>query len=196
MRTALATRFGSMPADVARDFAAAGGVAHQRGVLQIKRLDHGRKIVGIAVHVVPGGGLARPAMTAPVVRDHAEAVLREEKHLAVPGVGVQGPAVRERYDRALAPVLVIDFRAVLGGDRAHRKCSSIDRAELRRRRIANKAGGISGEAIKDRSRPWCCAKRPDVCKSSEYIEVGACHSLTFGRPNGCRTRRRGQISRA
>jgi hypothetical protein len=26
--------------------------------------------------------------------------------------------VRERYDRAFAPVLVIDFSAVLGGDRA------------------------------------------------------------------------------
>src|SRR4051795_1253229 len=53
---------------------------------------------------------------------------------------------------------------------------------LRRRRIANKAGGTSGEAIKDPSRRRCCAKKPDVCKSSEYIRVGACHSLTFERP--------------
>ena len=106
-----------MAADVARDFAASGGVAHQRGVLEIERLDHGRKIVGIAVHVVPGRGLAGPAMATTVVCDHAEAVLREEKHLAVPSVGAQRPAVRERYDRAFAPVLVVDFRAVLGGDR-------------------------------------------------------------------------------
>src|SRR5262250_509203 len=58
-------------------------------------------------------------MTAPVMRDRAEAVLRQEQHLAVPGVRAQRPAVRERDDRALAPVLVVDFRAVSGGDRAH-----------------------------------------------------------------------------
>src|SRR5215831_18408034 len=58
-------------------------------------------------------------MTAPVMRDRAEAVLRQEQHLAVPCVRAQRPAVRERDDRALAPVLVVDFRAVFGGDRAH-----------------------------------------------------------------------------
>src|SRR5499427_5222945 len=58
-------------------------------------------------------------MTAPVMRDRAEAVLRQEQHLAVPCVRAQRPAVRERDDRALAPVLVVDFRAVSGGDRAH-----------------------------------------------------------------------------
>ena len=58
-------------------------------------------------------------MATPVVRDHAEAVLGEEQHLAVPGVGVQRPAVRERDDRALAPVLVVDLGAVLRRDGAH-----------------------------------------------------------------------------
>src|SRR5712691_2582809 len=58
-------------------------------------------------------------MTAPVMRDRAEAVLRQEQHLAVPCVRAQRPAVRERDDRALAPVLVVDFRAVFGGDRTH-----------------------------------------------------------------------------
>jgi hypothetical protein len=38
--------------------------------------------------------------------------------LAVPSVGTQRPTVRERYDRAFAPVLVVDFSAVLGGDHA------------------------------------------------------------------------------
>ena len=87
--------------------------------LEIERLDHGREIVGIAVHVVAGRGLAGPAMAAAVMRDDAEAVLREEQHLAVPRVGVQRPAVRERDDRALAPVLVVDLRSVFGGDGAH-----------------------------------------------------------------------------
>lgn len=43
----------------------------------------------------------------------------EEEHLPVPGVGVQRPAVREHHGRALAPVLVVDLGAVLGGDGAH-----------------------------------------------------------------------------
>jgi hypothetical protein len=106
----------TMAPDVAGDFAAAGGVAHEHGVLKIERLDYGCKIVGIAVHVIPRRGLARPAMATTVVRDRAEAVLHEEKHLAVPSVGAQRPTVRERYDRAFAPVLVVDFGPVLGGD--------------------------------------------------------------------------------
>ncbi|HKH87109.1 MAG TPA: hypothetical protein VKA40_11225 [Nitrososphaera sp.] len=58
-------------------------------------------------------------MATTVVRDHAEPILREEKHLTVPSVGAQRPTVRERYDRAFAPILVVDFGAVLGGgDRA------------------------------------------------------------------------------
>src|SRR5262249_49171975 len=105
-------------------FPASGGVAHQRGVLEIQRLDDGCQIVGVAVHVVSGGGLAGPAVATPVVCDHAEAVLREEQHLAVPGVGVQRPAVRACYDRAFPPVLVIDLCAVFRGDRAHRCGSS------------------------------------------------------------------------
>src|SRR4030095_16572069 len=95
------------------------GVAHQRGVLEVERLDHGRKIVGIPVHVVPRRGLTRPAMTATIVRDDAEALLREEEHLAVSRVGAQRPAVRERYDRAFAPVLVVDPRPVFARYRIH-----------------------------------------------------------------------------
>src|SRR5262245_50429528 len=58
-------------------------------------------------------------MAATIVRDDAEAVLREEKHLAVPSVGAQRPPVRERYDRAFAPVLVVDLGAILGFNCAH-----------------------------------------------------------------------------
>jgi hypothetical protein len=72
--------------DVTGDLPAAGGAAHQRDVVEIERLDHGREIVGVAVHVVPRRGLARSAMAAPVVRDRAQAVLREEQHLATVAV--------------------------------------------------------------------------------------------------------------
>jgi hypothetical protein len=47
-----------VPADVASNLTAAGRVPHQRSVFEIKCVDHGRQIVGITVHIVPGGGLA------------------------------------------------------------------------------------------------------------------------------------------
>ena len=43
----------------------------------------------------------------------------EVEHLRLPGVRAQRPAVAEADDRAGAPVLVVDLRAVLGGEGAH-----------------------------------------------------------------------------
>jgi hypothetical protein len=58
-------------------------------------------------------------MATPVMRNHAEAVMRQEKHLAVPSVRAQWPAVRERYDGAFAPVFVVDRRTIFHCNRAH-----------------------------------------------------------------------------
>src|SRR5215472_3727269 len=58
-------------------------------------------------------------MAATVVGYRSEAVLREEKQLGVPRVRVQRPAVRKRYHRAFAPVLVVDPCAIFHGNRAH-----------------------------------------------------------------------------
>ncbi len=55
-------------------------------------------------------------MTTSVVRDAPEAVVHEKEHLCVPHVRIQGPAVRERDNWTIPPVLVIDLRAILGGD--------------------------------------------------------------------------------
>ena len=93
-------------ANVTRDLAAARRMADQRGIAHVERVEQCREIVGIRVHVVAGERLSRPAVTAPVVRDHAVAVLHEEQHLCVPCVGVQRPAVREHDRAADAPVLV------------------------------------------------------------------------------------------
>jgi hypothetical protein len=62
-------------------------MSYQRHILEIECLDYGCQIVSIAVHVIPRRGLARSAMPTSVVRDHTEAVLQEEKHLAIPSVG-------------------------------------------------------------------------------------------------------------
>lgn len=94
-------------------------MADQGDVPQVEGVDDGREVVGVAVHVVAGRRLAGPTVSSSVVRDDAEALLREEQQLPVPGVGVQRPAVRERHYRALAPILVVDLRTVLGGDGAH-----------------------------------------------------------------------------
>src|SRR5262249_13722630 len=58
-------------------------------------------------------------MAAPVVRNHTEPVLREKKHLAVPGIRIQRPAMRKRYDRAIDPVFVVDRRTIFNCNSAH-----------------------------------------------------------------------------
>ncbi len=110
---------GAMPADVARHLAAAGGVADHRHVLHVQRREQLVQVVGIGVHVVALPGLAGAAMAAPVVGDAAKAVRCQVEHLRLPCVRAQRPAVAEADDRAGAPVLVVDLRAVLGGEGAH-----------------------------------------------------------------------------
>jgi hypothetical protein len=60
-----------MPADIARDLAATGRMADMDGVLEIQVFDELGQIVGVGVHIVTGPGLARAAVTATVVANHA-----------------------------------------------------------------------------------------------------------------------------
>jgi hypothetical protein len=48
---------------------------------------HGRKVIGIVIHIVTVGRLARAPVTPPVMGDNAKAVIQEEHHLRVPIVG-------------------------------------------------------------------------------------------------------------
>ena len=121
--TAFDNALRAVPTDVARHFTSTGRVADHDDVLEIQGLDHGCEVVGISVHVVRGRSLAGSAVAAAIVCDDSEAMLCEKQHLAVPGIGAQRPSVREGDDRALAPVLVIDRRAVLHCDRAHVRIS-------------------------------------------------------------------------
>src|SRR4051794_37442824 len=91
--------------------------------MQIERFDDSGEIVSIAVHIVSGRSLAGSAMTAPIMRDCAKTVFREEEHLTIPGVRAQRPAVRECYDRTLTPLLVINLRSIFRSDCAHTSCS-------------------------------------------------------------------------
>ena len=108
-----------MAADVAGDFAAAGRVADMDRVLQVELLDQRRQVVGVGVHVVAVPGLARTPVTATVVRNAAISVRGQKNHLVFPGIRAQRPAVAENNRLSRAPVLVVDLRAVFGGDCCH-----------------------------------------------------------------------------
>ena len=99
--------------------AAAGRMADMDGVLQVKMRRQRREIGGIVIHVVAIAGLGRAAVSAPVMRDDAEALVQEEQHLRVPVVGRQRPAMAEHDRLTAAPVLVENLDAVLGCDRWH-----------------------------------------------------------------------------
>src|SRR5262245_53474535 len=107
-----------MPRDVVSRFAAPGGVADMDRISQVKVLEHGGSVGGVVIHVVTVAHLRRAAMAAPIVSDDAVALLQEEEHLGVPVVRAEGPSVVKDNWLGIArpPILVIDFRAVLGGD--------------------------------------------------------------------------------
>ena len=73
----LGDTLGAIPSDVARHFAAAGGVSHHGDVRDIECADHGCEIVGVPVHVVSRPGLTRSTVATTIVCHHPEAVLRE-----------------------------------------------------------------------------------------------------------------------
>ena len=123
-----------MAADVARHLAA-GGVPDVDGVVQVEVLGQAGKVVGVVVHVVALTGLRGAAVPAPVMGDHAVAVVQEEHHLGVPVVGRQGREWGYSRDvtagsghhgqmgtalvrRRSGSLLVLWFRLVMPGDGA------------------------------------------------------------------------------
>ena len=109
----------SVAADVARHLAAAGRMSDVDGILEVELGDELGEIVGVGVHVVAGPGLAGAAMPAAVVRDAAVAARGEEEHLVFEGVGDSGQPWLNTTGCPAAPVLVVDLRAILGGERRH-----------------------------------------------------------------------------
>jgi len=91
-------------------------MADVNGVLQIEMRRQSRKVVHIVIHVVAVTGLGRSAVAAAVMGYDAIAVIEEEKHLRVPVIGRQRPAMAEHDGLTFAPVLVEDLNAILGRD--------------------------------------------------------------------------------
>jgi hypothetical protein len=60
------------------------------------------------VEVVSVGYLRRATVSAPIMSNDSKAFAQEEKHLRVPIVRAQWPAVTEYYGLTCAPVFVVD----------------------------------------------------------------------------------------
>src|SRR4029077_3115928 len=75
-----------------------------------------REIGRVSVHVIAGPGLARAPVTAPIVRNVAVPLIREDHHLVFPRVAVKWRAVAEDDWLAGPPVFEEDFGAVADGD--------------------------------------------------------------------------------
>src|SRR6266404_538440 len=77
------------------------------------------EIVCIRVHFVAVPRLVGAPVPPPVMRDDAIAMLPKERHLPVPVVRGQWPAMRKHDRVSLSPALIVNLRAVFGRDRAH-----------------------------------------------------------------------------
>src|SRR5438874_2488095 len=97
-----------MAGEITYHLAATGRMADVNRILQVEMIGHGLQIVGIVVHVVPAAGLSRATMSAPISCNDAETFADEKKHLRVPIIRRERPAVTEHDGLTFAPVLVID----------------------------------------------------------------------------------------
>src|SRR5438552_16366500 len=97
-----------MTAEIMHHLAAAGRMADVNRILEVEMIGYGLQIVGIVVHVVSVAGLSRATMSAPIIRNDAETFAEEKKHLRVPIIRRERPAVAEHDGLSFAPVFIID----------------------------------------------------------------------------------------
>src|SRR5207249_6199900 len=97
-----------MTAEIMHHLAAAGRMADVNRILEVEMIGHGLQIVGIVVHVVSAASLSRATMSAPISCNDAETFAEEKKHLRVPIIRRERPAVTEHNRLPAAPVFIID----------------------------------------------------------------------------------------
>src|ERR1700678_3994037 len=114
-----------MPGYIADYFAAAGRMTDMHGTPEVQVRGQRRQVIGIVIHIVTVGGLARASMAASVMGDDPKAVIQEEKELRVPIIGGERPAVRKHDGSPAAPVFVKYRNPVFGRDGAHRLISGV-----------------------------------------------------------------------
>src|SRR6266700_371578 len=97
-----------MTAEITHYLAAAGRMADVNRIFQVEMIGHGLQIVGIVVHVVSAAGLSRATVSAPIRGNDAETFADEKKHLRVPIIRRERPAVTKHNRLPAAPVFIID----------------------------------------------------------------------------------------
>src|SRR5438105_8801191 len=97
-----------MTGEIMHHLAAAGRMADVNRILEVEMVGHGLQIVGIVVHVVAVAGLSRATMSTPISCNDAETFAEEKKHLRVPIIRRQRPAMAEHDGLTFSPVLIID----------------------------------------------------------------------------------------
>src|SRR5438105_9071405 len=97
-----------MTGEIMHHLAAAGRMADVNRILEVEMIDHGLQIVGIVVHVVSAAGLSRATMSAPISCNDAETFAEKKKHLRVPIIRRERPAVTEHNRLPAAPVFIKD----------------------------------------------------------------------------------------
>src|SRR4051812_10186900 len=97
-----------MTGEIMHHLAAARRMADVNRIFQVEMIGDGLQIVGIMVHVVSTVGLSRATMPAPISGNHAVTFAQEKKHLRVPIICRERPAVAEYNRLSFTPVLVVD----------------------------------------------------------------------------------------
>src|SRR5438046_9511531 len=97
-----------MTAEITHYLAAAGRMADVNRIFQVEMIGDGLQIVGVVVHVVSAAGLSRATMSTPISCNDAETFAEEKKHLRVPIIRRERPAVTEHNRLPGAPVFIID----------------------------------------------------------------------------------------
>src|SRR5438093_12714879 len=97
-----------MTAEITHYLAAARGMADVNRIFQVEMIGDRLQIIGIVVHVVSAAGLSRATMSAPIRGNDAETFAEEKKHLRVPIIRRERPAVTEHNRLPATPVFIID----------------------------------------------------------------------------------------
>src|SRR5262249_19029396 len=97
-----------MTGEITHHLAATGRMANVNRVLQVEMIGDRLQIVGIMIHIMSVAGLSRATMSAPIGRNDTIAFAEEKKHLRVPIVRRQRPAVTEHNWLTGSPIFIID----------------------------------------------------------------------------------------
>src|SRR4029077_2400599 len=98
-----------MTGEIMHHLTASGRMADVNRIFQVEMIGDGLEIIGIVVHVVAAAGLRRATMSAAISRNDAIAFAEEKKHLRVPIICRERPAVTEYNRLPAAPVFIIDI---------------------------------------------------------------------------------------